>query len=231
MHVVVANVKCNPRMSQAKVEHDLRFIASLGAIFFGSEIEIPRYKQAWTAILRHAKRAVTFNISIECPIAVPTKWWTPIRSERVLTHHGRALTTPDRYLSLLFVHARRKPSLGICFIGTHYVSGGWHKGFKAFKAWRRKVWGIHHGKHQAAIADALAAGYNVVTGGDFNRTGDMRLHPDAVLIAQHGLDHLYAIPAPGYRVHIDHEPEVVHPASLNTDHPILVGHFHFEAVV
>src|SRR5689334_4263622 len=101
MRLVTANIKCNPRMRQSRVEHDIIKVKGLGGIILWQEIEIPRYKEA-LKYTRHGEWAHT-SLETEIPISVNTRYWTVLKSGYRLTHHGRKLTTPNRYVSWALV--------------------------------------------------------------------------------------------------------------------------------
>lgn len=200
MLISTANIKhgTNP-MVQWKVKRDVKTAKSRSGIVGWQEIKSARYKDAVRTVYRDDWE--TCQLASPIPISVRASNFKILKSGRQLTHHGRLLTSPDRYVSWAYVQCRDNPFKFIV-MNTHYVSGAWNDKPKLHKAWRQRMWEVHWRQQQTLVLDAYKAGYSIIGTGDFNRVEVKRFHPDQVWLTKGGIDKLWYLQgAHGPRFH------------------------------
>lgn len=221
--LLTLNVRCNPKMRQSSVLHDVAWGSRKGDGILWQEIEIARYKQAVTSLLP-APKWDTNGLALECPISLSTKMWEVLDWGLVRTHSGRKRTSPHRYV--VWVVARRK-NLGVAagkrrvvaFINTHFVNGAFNRKHLLTRAWRRQRWDIHYSILKEMVHRFVAAGITVLGGGDWNRSAVPKFVPYQRWMSKGGIDHLFTVEAPrGVRVRIV-DTDTSARGELKTDHP------------
>lgn len=194
MRVVTANIRNNPDMLRKKVKADAETVSRLAGVLLFQEIgEREDHVDVKAAI----GTAFTYvHDDVEIPIAFKKDYWTLIDSDSVLMHHGKRMTSPDRYVSWVLLERRSTKRL-VCVMNTHFVSGAWNGNPKLNKVWRRERWLEHWKKMQAIVNYFHSQGVTVIFGGDFNRLRVARFHPDQRWAVNHGIDKIGIVQAPG----------------------------------
>lgn len=225
MKVVSTNIKSKPRMTIEKVREDINRAAGEGYIVFGQEISPKDYKRAWNNIMAHAGRSTFFRLRAT-PISLLESVWHVDRQEAVLVHKARAFVTPARYVVVLRC-THRKTGLKVSFINVHFISEVFQRKPGSFPKWRRQMWDKYWAALQQQAREEYRAGYNVVIAGDLNNKFPPPLNVgDSITVSAHGVDRIYAISRPAYKVKLNTE-KVILARNLNTDHAILVADFDF----
>ena len=188
MLISTANVRGRPLMPQRKVRLDVKTAKSRSGIVGWQEIGSDRYKRAVKGI--YGDDWETCQLSVPIPISVRSSNFKILKSGYQLTHHGKALATPNRYVSWAFVQGRDNPFKFIV-MNTHYVSGAWNNKPKPYKAWRKRVWEVHWKVQYDLVRGFHNAGYSILGTGDFNRVEVKRFHPDQVWLTKGGIDKLW----------------------------------------
>jgi len=167
---VTINVKNNPLMPQAHVEHDVREASKQGSLIGWQEIGPERYLKAikalgpdWGTYAPHDG-----GLQIPDPISWNKKIWQKEDAGFERTIHGKAKVTPNRYIT--WVKLKNKATgKEIVRVNTHLVSGAFSgKGDHAF---RLAAWKTHMQKLDALVDRFEKKGLDVIVGGDFNRDG------------------------------------------------------------
>jgi hypothetical protein len=234
MDLVVANIKSVPLMRSSRVEHDIKKMATLGNIFLPSEIAPAYYKRILAKVMKAHGYSV-HCLSTETPIALDPKEWIVIDSE-IRTMHGsakasglRGFHNPTRKISCVKITRRSSGGKGAKFaiLNTHTVPKAFSGGRVTFRTWRQSRWTTHFIKQQAWIEELYAAGYNVVWGGDMNRSdyGSLKYHKNQILVVHHGLDWMWALAQPGYQFKVTGRQAIT--AGTFTDHAMISGRLHF----
>lgn len=217
MEIISANIKSNPLMRQSYVQSDVKRIGAFGVshglVVLWQEIQPRRYKDAirrlFTVGWRHSA------MSTEIPLTLDEKYWQVLASGVILVHRGKALASPNRYISWVVARCRDTGEV-VVFINTHFVSGAWNKKPKAFKGWRQRMWMHHFKVMQTVIERFVAAGYTVIGGGDFNRIRVPMFHIRQKWLNKHGIDYLFVVPAKhGMQIKVIHATEI---HNMHTDH-------------
>lgn len=191
MRLITANIKCNPVMRQSRVEHDIAAVKAAGGIILWQEIEIFRYTKALHDVgPKHWQHA---NTNLEIPISVDSHYWEIVKDGYRLTHKGRALTSPDRYISWAFVR-NKHTGQKLVLVNTHFISGAWGSKAKTFRSWRQQMWRLHYAILKEMVTGWHQAGFTVIGGGDWNKTKVDKFHPDQVWLATSGIDKLFVLP-------------------------------------
>ena len=166
---VTLNVKSNPVMSQAAVEHDVKRAATEGSVIGWNEIGPDRYFKAikdlgpdWGHYMPHDGK-----VKIPNPISWKKSEWKLESEGFERTHHGKAKVSPNRYITWVKLK-NIQTGKTIVRMNTHLVSGAF-SGKKSTTAWRQEMWHIHMAKMHNLISDFEKQGYPVIVGGDFNR--------------------------------------------------------------
>lgn len=193
--VVSANIKDNPDLAPAQVQHDTKVVAKLGGLIGWQEIgEVADHKAVDQAC--PPKNWYHEFRSLAVPVSVKKRYWTVVGSGSVKTHNGKAGVSPTRYV--VWVVLRRKgKAQKIAVVNTHYVSGAWNSKPKAAKQWRQDMWKIHWKKQQEIIADLLSQNISVLGTGDFNRVKVDKFFAQQVWLVggTSGIDKVYYINA------------------------------------
>ncbi len=194
--VVTANIKCNPTMVQSKVVADVKEVSTLAGVVFWQEIGITRYKEAIRALDRTVWQSVIASGGAGAiPISWKKKYWEFMSAGSVLTHKGRPLVSPNRYITWVILR-NRKTGAVVVFVNTHFISGAWNRERKLFKKWRQVQWTIHWEKERDLIGRWIGRDMSVVGGGDFNRVDVRKFHRDMVWLDDGGIDKLFYVEAP-----------------------------------
>lgn len=212
-----SNIKSNPPMSLAHVTSDIAHVAGIpttGArVWFGQEIVAGRYAKAWATGLP----GTTYCGDEECPITLDPADWTIGQATVEKMHNGLIHVTPARYLSTVTATSTARPDVKVAFIDTHFISGAWSNNYPKTKAWRRARWSSHWAQLQDAVTRLVDAGYTVVVGADTNRETMPALHVGQLVPVEHGIDHLWVIPAAGRTVKVTGKT-ITAAGALFTDH-------------
>lgn len=213
--VAVGNIRGNPVMRQRNVRHDSHDLFDMGEVVLACEIGLARYDRAFENAADLRDRRVFFRRSA-VQVATPEDWATV--GARFKLTRGLAGVNPARWLNVVFNQNSRT-----VYAATHMTNGGWKKG-KSRRLWRRRMWFKQFRKIKAKVAEWLAAGWNVVLGGDINRVDIQEFHPRQVVANHAGLMHLYAIPARGYKVNVRGRDRM----DPHSDHPFIRAKINFE---
>ena len=192
--VVSANIKDNPDLSPAQVEHDTKVVAKLGGLIGWQEIG-EKADHAAVGKACPPKAWDQEHKTLAVPISTKKRYWTVVDRGRVKTHNGLAGVSPTRYVTWVVLQDRKKKKFAL--VNTHYVSGAWNSKPKKQKKWRQDQWRKHWKKQQEVIADLLSADISVLGTGDFNRVKVAKFFPQQVWLVggSSGIDKLYYINA------------------------------------
>jgi len=198
-----SNIKDNPDMPAAHVEHDVESVASAarGAAIVGWQ-EIGE-QEDHDAIDRAFPLTRWFHFfpELAIPITVSKRHFECLELGHERTHGGLARVSPARYFDWVILKRKRRPGVKpFVVINTHFVSGGWTDKPKLDKPWRQEKWLEHFALLQAKVLEFNAKGHDVYVLGDWNRINVDKFVPSQRWLVQHGLDHIAYIPAPGGRV-------------------------------
>ena len=207
--VAFGNVMSNPVMPQSAVRHDVRALMGFRAdVTCGNEIEPERYKRAWRAeSARHGLRARA--VAYPDPVAVRGR---PVAVYARRLSGGVPGLTPDRWAVVV-----RGPSWAV--ICTHLVSRAWTSD-DGTTAQRRDIYREEIARLRRIVGRNLAAGRNVIIGGDLNNPDRVRWRRREVFLANLGRMQATAIPAPGWRA-IRAGRRTIPARRLATDHPMI----------
>lgn len=218
--VAVGNIRNNPPMPHHKVVQDCNKLASLASVTITNEMGPRLYREAM------AKAVTRYGSTVRVEgrktlVALPAKWPTDQPRTARLT---RALAGINPARTVEHVTTRDNLDAPVVVAGTHFTNGAWNRRSKARKLWRKLAWLRQHRKTARMVRRWHERGQNVVLGGDFNKLRTIKFHPDQVLVHKAGLIHLYAIPAPGYRVSVRAKRTVT---NVHTDHPFIRAFIQF----
>lgn len=213
--VAAGNIQNRPLMRQEDVRADTALLFSLGVVILACEVKIARYNRAFRRIAHRVGLKVYFERRA-VQAAVPREWNSVGRAHRL--SRGLAGINPARWFNAIFEMEAKT-----VYVATHFTNGAWNDKPKRRKAWRRWVWRLQERRARALIAGWVAAGWNVVVGGDLN-TGRYRntvdFHPDQVVAVHAGLMWIVAIPAEGREVVVRHR-RITPNKRTKGDHPFV----------
>lgn len=195
-----SNIMNNPDIPRWKVRRAAAGTAKLCGVAFFQEIQ----ETEDHIDIRRAmgKKWSWIGDDIAIPIAFKHKLWKVLEFGHELVHHGKAHTSPDRYINWAVLARRNRVRRGasgrrkvICFMNTHFVSGAWNDKPKLNKEWRKLMWEVHWHRMSERIATFLMRGITVVFGGDFNRKHVQPFARGQRWLVEHGIDKLGVIEA------------------------------------
>ena len=201
MKAVTSNIRDNPDLPRPKVRAAAAATARLGGIALFQEIG---EREDHIDIKKAMGPGWTWrNDHLAIPIAVKTRYWQVLEEGFQLMHMGLAGASPNRYISWVVVKRRNrlarmlKKAKSLAIINTHFVSGAWNAKAKSNKQWRQQRWGEHYMLMRTKILEFIERGISVLFGGDFNRDHVRPFLTDQRWVAQHGIDKIGFIEAPG----------------------------------
>lgn len=220
--VLSANIKCNPKMPQAHVEHDIKKAKGSGAtVFLWQEISIARYKQAVVKQLP-ASTYAHYHLDTETPISVDKRHWEVISFGKNETHGGLAAVTPNRFFTWVVVQ-NKGGNARLVFINTHTVSGAFthKKKYNLTRNYRVSRWNYHFAMLGLLTQRFNMLGYTVILGGDWNRTTLPNLTPVTKnLTRNNSLDHIIVSEA-NNGIKVDYVAQDAQGGYYTDHHPLL----------
>jgi len=216
MKIVTANIRNNPDMLRKKVKADAKTASRYGGVIFFQEIaEAEDHADVKAAIGDEFGYA---HSGVAIPIAYRRDQWTLVDHGRIMTHGGKRLVSPNRYVTWVLLQSRDGKQ--VCFMNTHFVSGAWNAKRKLSKEWRQQMWQEHWLKMRGLIKTFADQNVTVIFGGDFNRYRVARLHPRARWAFDSGIDKVGYVQG---AVKVYYEGH--HSVELNSDHDAHVVSF------
>lgn len=220
---VCSNICANPLRAQWRVSRRISQaskVAGPNRVNTGSEVEYPRYWNAWRRIMRRAG-SVSYGIGHEVPVSIP-KDWEVLHHSLHRVHGGLHGVSPSRFVNEVQADVEGSK---LAVLACHPVSEGYlHDRRKAGKSWSWRHARLleYEGYLKKRVLELHTLGFTVVVSGDMNNPDPPQWHSAQVHVAHSGLDHIWVIPAPGHRVtrHVAHSI----PAALRTlgmDHPVI----------
>jgi hypothetical protein len=206
MLLSTANIMGNPLMTPKRVSHDATVAKSHSTIIGWQEIGAPRYKR----IINETDLVnwETCQLDTAIPISVWSAKYKILSSGHQLTHHGKALASPNRYFSWALV-TPRSHNAQFMVVNSHFVSGAWNSKLKPHKAWRQRMWEVHWSALQTFVLDVHKAGIPILGTGDYNRVDVKKFHPEQHWLTHGGIDKLWWLQAP-------HGPKFLEVAKVQT---------------
>lgn len=198
MKIFSANIKDNPDMPDAHVEHDMRAIRGWQrgwAAGFWQEIGERADHADINEVFGRGRGFSQYIAAHQTPVTVRSAMYQVLDAYWVMTHKGLAGVSPDRGYSVVIVK-HRIWGYTLALIGTHFVSGAWY-GEHSRQPWRRNKWNLHFAAMAGEINALNYRNISVVFGGDFNRKGQdiPKFTPQQVWGIHHGYDHIGICPA------------------------------------
>lgn len=200
MRVVTANIKKD--LFRRKSRRAMKATSKLGGAILWQEIKDPVDVANLHDILP-PRYWLHFFENLEIPMSFKRKYWRPAVAAELppgtplsgfdLMHHGRALTSPNRYVAWVVMAKKNRSNRAkrakiICFMNSHFVSGAWNKRLKLHKKWRKEAWNQHWGRMKELVLFFYHNGITVIFGGDFNRRDVEKFHERQRWLVQHGID-------------------------------------------
>lgn len=128
------------------------------------------------------------------PIVYPR--WEEASVDRVHAARGYSGGWPTKY----WIRAYFKRDKVVLYNG-HLPPGAWNRNNERYEKQRKLEWNAMWSKLVSFVGQDHLKGWNAVIMCDANRQGDQpKPHPNAVLVAHHKTDYIWAVPAPGYKV-------------------------------
>lgn len=218
LFVMTLNVKSNPHMSRAHVRHDLARAEPMAGVHFWQEIQPKYYNEVLKAL--DPRKWAHAHVPLEIPISWNNNFKEFTRGH-IMTHHGRAHTSPNRYISWVGLEFNGHQAI---FMNTHYVSGAWNRKHKLHKQWRKDMWEQHYRIQKNLVCGFVRDGFTVVGGGDFNRSHVEKFHADQHWVTPGpSIDKLFVVEGNGGPSLIRESLRTVSHGWF-TDHPAKIGH-------
>lgn len=198
-------------MRQWKVNADVGKVDQQADFVGWQEIAPRRYRRA---VGRLPSKVRFLNTPV--PVSFP-KDWVVLDTARILTHKGRRLVTPHRWIVVALLR-EKKTNKVFALVNTHYVSGAWNNKRKFQKEWRKTAWNHHHRLHRKVVRRLVNNGISVIGTGDFNRENVRKLNRRQKWLNNGRIDKIFKVNAP-HGVRLRREGAGVE--NLHSDHNML----------
>jgi hypothetical protein len=218
--VLYCNIKSNPKMSAAKVLHDLLAISKRSGNVFLSEIAPSYYKNAVLSVFKSHKYKIE-HLHTENPHIINGDVFT-VDHAAVYWVKKSALAgvSPRRCTTVSLCHTNDDHKTPVAFMFDHRVSGVLSKKFP-YK-FRLNSSLRHQDLNQRLVKQFVEAGFLVIGGEDSNLHRVPEYHPDQVWVHDAGIDKMWYIPSDKWTLEVLNCEEITDLHTfLDTDHPAL----------
>lgn len=233
--VISANIRGLPEQDYFAVRNRIRQAISLAGregVTFLQECDpdnvtksrLKSRRQSYsTVVLKEAQRydKEVYGRSTETPIVIDTAKWKVTKWRIKPVTPGRKHVSPSRFLVMVWA-TNRRTGARFLFINCHPVSKGHYsrstRGI-SFLGWRIEMLDRYMKSIKTEVVAAYKDKRHTIYGGDMNDPTPARTSSKQVALYNHGLDHLYAVPAPGTKV--SRIKRVSRPKNKAMDHPLI----------
>lgn len=231
MNVATLNVRNNPDMARPLVRECAAEAKKVAGVVGFQEIGEDEDHRDLRSVF--GDRFSWSNTNSETPQTWPEYTWRKARPDelpegvtvegKLLLHHGKAKTSPNRYLVWVCLvridkNGGRTSLAPQVFANTHWVSGAWSPRPTLNKGWRKEMWTQGWFRSQTQIRAFNAKGLSVLFRGDLNRSAVQKFTETQAWVARAGIDWIAFCPAPrGNRFRVKYSDTRKTPS----DHPLL----------
>lgn len=198
LRVSTANIQNFPDMSDSKTRADIKATLAASDLIFWQELAEAQDHKALDDL------DVGFTSTVvrtECPISARSALLKPVGAPivtKISDSLGAGSHSPARYMTeQRYTWSVPTGLPDVWSIGNHYVNSAWNAKRVPKKTQRKLEWKKGHAVHQKHALAALANGFIVIGGGDYNRSiiDTPSFHPrQKWVVGGKGIDGVYVIP-------------------------------------